>query len=287
LGILAWWLPDPARGSAEEHPVPSTRREGSTILAVLRIPTMWWIILSGALLNLCMYALGSFLTSLLMRYHRMTIVDANWISGVAYGFGGGLGMLAGGWLGDRLVKRRISGRMELAALAMLLATPCFWLALQQPQGAYMWFAACLLPACLCLYFYYSTVYATIQDIVEPTKRGTAMAVYFFVFYMVAAVGLYWFGWLSDHYKQQIIVPDETVRPLAIAHLGGSLVTPGIAGIPWGALVLSHKKELASQALGLHRAMYVIPIFTLVLTLVLWAGSRTVAKDYQRLHGPTI
>jgi predicted MFS family arabinose efflux permease len=281
LGILAFWLPEPERGSAEVQPVSTKRQKGSNILTVLRIPTMWWIILSGALLNLSMYALGSFLTSLLMRYHHMNIVEANWISGIAYGFGGGLGMLAGGWLGDRIAKRRVSGRMELAALAMLLATPGFWLALQQPEGAYWRFAACLLPACMCLYFYYSTVYATIQDIVVPTMRGTAMAVYFFVFYMVAAVGLYWFGWLSDHYKQQVLVGDESILYLACAHFSGCVESP-----PWEAQVLTHQKEVAAQAIGLHQAMYVIPVFTAVLTLVLWAGSRTVGKDYRRLHGET-
>src|SRR5262249_34861379 len=91
LGVLALWLPDPPRGAAEQHPVATSPRHGSAVLAVLRIPTMWWIIASGALLNLTMYALGSFLTSFLMRYHGLDIADANWISGVVYGFGGSLG----------------------------------------------------------------------------------------------------------------------------------------------------------------------------------------------------
>jgi MFS family permease len=251
LGMLAFWLPEPSRGSSEKHAVGSARREGSAILAILRIPTMWWIILSGALLNLNMYALGSFLTSFLMRYHRLEQVNANWISGVVYGFGGGFGMLLGGWLGDRVAGRRVNGRLLIATVGMIVAAPCFWLALQQSRGAYWAFAACMLPGCLCLYIYYSTVYSTIQDIVEPTMRGTAMAVYFFVFYLVAAVGLYGFGWLSDTFRRQ-----------------------------W---VEAGASELDARALGLHDAMYVIPCLTLVLILVLFAASRTVIADYQRLQ----
>src|SRR5215831_16579199 len=188
LGVLAFCLPEPPRGAAEVHRSAGPSR-GSAVLAVLRIPTMWWIILSGALLNLSMYALGSFLASLLMRYHGRNIAQANTIIALVYGFGGGLGMLASGWLCDRVVRRRVSGRLELATLAMVLGAPCLWLAVEQPPGNYLAFAAWLLPGCLCLYFYYSAVYATIQDVVPPSRRGTAMAVYFFVFYLVAAVGL--------------------------------------------------------------------------------------------------
>ncbi len=251
LGVLAWFLPEPPRGSSEQHQPGAARRPGWPILNVLRIPTMWWIIVSGTLLNLCMYALGSFLLSFLRRYHQLAVVEANWISGVIYGLGGGLGMLAGGWLGDRAARRGPQGRLQLAAVALLLATPCFWLALQQAAGHYLAFAACLLPGCVCLYVYYSTVYATIQDVVEPALRGTAMAVYFLVFYLGTFIGLNRFGWLSD-----------TLAARAAA-AGASAAD--------------------ARAIGLHQAMFTLPLLTLVLTGVLYAGSRTVVRDYRRLQ----
>jgi MFS family permease len=249
LGILALWLPEPVRGGAETRS-QSPALEGSAVLAILRIPTMWWIILSGALVNLSMYALGSFLTSLLMRFHGLNIAEANAYIGVIYGFGGGMGMLGGGWLCDRIVQKRISGRMELATLAMALATPCLLLAIGQPRGAHLAFSMWLFPGCLCLYFYYSAVYATIQDVVPARIRGTAMAVYFFVFYLVAAAGLDAFGWLSD-----------TLARRAAAD---------------GA------EPAEARALGLHGAMYVVPLLTLLLVPVLFAGSRTVRRDHERL-----
>ncbi len=251
LGLLAWFLPEPERGASEKHQTGTARRPGWSILNVLRIPTMWWIILSGTLVNLCMYALGSFLLSFLRRYHHLEIVEANWVSAVIYAGGGGLGMLAGGWLGDRAARRGPQGRLRLAALAMLLATPCFGLALQQAAGAYLAFAACLLPGCVCLYVYYSTVYATIQDVVEPALRGTAMAVYFLVFYLGTFIGLNRFGWLSD-----------TLAARAAA-AGASAVE--------------------ARAVGLHQAMYLLPLLTLVLVGVLYAGSRTAVRDARNLQ----
>ena len=236
--------PSPPRGGGRGFQPPQ-----SAVLAVLRIPTMRWIIVSGALLNLNMYALGAFLTSFVKRHHGLNVAQANLLIGPIYGFGGGLGMLGGGWLCDRLVKRRVSGRLELAALAMALAAPCLWLALQAPPGETRVFAVWLLPGCLGLYFYYSAVYATIQDVVEPRMRGMAMAVYFFVFYVFMVIGLFPFGWLSDHLAQQA--------------LDGGASADG------------------ARALGLHGAMQTVPLITLVLVGVLLAGSRTVAADHER------
>jgi MFS family permease len=254
LGVLALWLPDPVRGGADRH-AATAQRQGFALLAVLRIPTMWWIILSGALLNLNMYALGSFLTSFLRRYHGLDTVEANNVSGVVYGFGGGLGLLGGGWLCDRIVGKRVNGRLQLAALAMVVAAPCIWLALAQQRGDWLSCAAWLLPGCLCLYFYYAAVYATIQDIVAPAMRGTAMAVYFFVFYLVAAAGLFGFGWLSDYWARQALAEGFGSRDAA--------------------------------ALGLHGALYIVPWLTVALIVVLFAGSLTVTRDHQKLHGGSV
>ena len=138
---------------------------------------MRWLIVSGALHNFNMYALGAFLTPFLQRYHHLTIRQAGWVSGAAY-LCGGVGLFLGGWACDRLVRRRVAGRLELTALSSGAATACLVLALGQPPDSAGRFAAWLLPGCLFLYVYYSGVYATIQDVMEPALRGTAMAMYF-------------------------------------------------------------------------------------------------------------
>src|SRR5687767_15350096 len=47
-----------------------------------------WLILSGALHNFNMYALGSFLSPLLMRYHGAGLREAGLITMVVYGLSG-------------------------------------------------------------------------------------------------------------------------------------------------------------------------------------------------------
>ncbi|MEO8452420.1 MAG: MFS transporter [Gemmatimonadota bacterium] len=252
LGLLAFYLPEPVRGASDPGIVSTPKTQAGSIRAILKIPTMWWIIISGALFNLNMYAMGAFMTSLLIRYHGLDIDHANRFNSVIYGFGGGFGMLFGGWLGDRAARVRVNARMQVAAIALLAAAPLTWLALEQPRGDAWRFAALMLPGVFLLYHYYSAVYATIQDIVEPAIRGTAMSVYFFVFYLFTAFGLFAFGRLSD---------AMAARALA-----------------------SGAAAADSRALGLHGAMYVIPVVSVVLVLVLWAGSRTVLRDHARLHG---
>ena len=70
-----------SRGSGEQNASEAVR-------AVLAVPTMRWIIASGALLNLMMYALAAFVTSFLVRYHGLGLGPATRVSGAVYAVGG-------------------------------------------------------------------------------------------------------------------------------------------------------------------------------------------------------
>jgi MFS family permease len=216
---------------------------------------MWWIIASGALHNFNMYALGTFLASFLKRYHSISVERAGQMSGLVYGFGA-LGIFAAGWLGDRAFRRGVSGRLHVAWIGLAAALPCLLLALAAPPGEIWLCAVWLLPACMLLYAYYGTVYATIQDIIEPPLRGMAMAIYFCAMYFLGAVfGPVATGWLSDYCAR---------REAEAA--GSSTVT-----------------EL-HKAIGLHDAMYLVPVLNAALVVVLFAASRTVKADYLRSRG---
>ncbi|HYN84382.1 MAG TPA: MFS transporter, partial [Pyrinomonadaceae bacterium] len=109
LAVL--FIREPKRGASEAHAVGGRRREGSPYRLVLGTPTMLWIIISGALHNFNMYAIGSFLTPFLMRYHGEDIRSANLVSMVVYGLTGAPGLLLGGVIADAAARRRASGRM--------------------------------------------------------------------------------------------------------------------------------------------------------------------------------
>jgi MFS family permease len=257
LAALALFIADPVRGGADPH-APAAAGAlpfGAVLRRVLGLPTMWWIIASGALHNFNMYALGTFLASFLKRYHAVSVEVAGQLSGLVYGFGA-LGIFAAGWLGDRAFRRGVSGRLHVAWVGLAAAVPCLLLALDAPAGDVGRCAVWLLPACMLLYAYYGTVYATIQDIIEPSLRGSAMAIYFCAMYFLGAVlGPVATGWVSDRCARRAAAAD-----------GSPAVTE------W------HK------AVGLHDAMYLIPVLNAALVVVLFAASRTVKGDYLRQRG---
>jgi MFS family permease len=222
------------------EPVRGAKEAGqaASLREVLSRQAIWWIILSGALHNFGMYALTAFLPAFMMRYHGVSLRTAGFVSGVAIGIIGGCGMVSAGWLADRVFKGRPGNRLLVAGFAILLSAPAMYLALEQPRGAVQGFLLTLSVACFLLYSYYGVVYAAIQDIVEPALRGTTMAVYLFAMYVLgASLGPVGMGWLSDYYA------------------GGGAMTE------------------ASRALGLHRAMYAVPVIGLVLAVVLFRAAR--------------
>ena len=257
--IAVLFVSEPKRGASETHDIGSRKRAGSTYLNILKTPTMLWIIVSGAIFNFNAYAVAAFITPYLMRFHELDIQQANFISTIVYGVMGGAGLLIGGAIGDAVVKRRKNGRMLVGATAMMLSIPLVYFALQIPKGSTTAFLILMGTATALWYFYYSTVYSTIQDVTEPASRGTAMAVYFFAMYIFgASFGSYATGLLSDFF---------TKRAAEVA---------GVTDISQAALE-------PFRAEGLHSAMYVVPILGVLVTLVLYAASRTVSMDIERLQ----
>ena len=135
---------------------------------------------------------------------------------------------------------------------MLISAPCIYIGVTQPPEHEVRFMAWVGGGVMLMYVYYAGVYAAIQDVVEPGLRGTAMALYFFVMYVLGgAFGTYVLGWLSDTFALR-----------AMKAAGQSLVAGRIPE--------------QFRGVGLHQAMYVVPALCFALAIVLFAASRTVA-----------
>src|SRR5258708_1475628 len=117
-------LAQPVRGAAELHHEPIAK---SSMAAILKIPTMWWIIASGALLNFNMYAIGTFLPAFLSRIHGLTLARSGIATGVVFAVGGVAGGLLAGRLGDRVIHNRENGRLLVAAVLTGLGAPAAYL----------------------------------------------------------------------------------------------------------------------------------------------------------------
>ncbi len=243
-------LPEPIRGAAEIHPHTASHSRQSTV-DLLRIPTFCWIIASGALLNFNMYAIATFAPAFVIRVHHLSLAQAGVMVGFALGLGGVLGGLLSGAIGDRVALRRENGRLRAASMLAITGVPLAVAAILSPQVT-----ICI--ALLALFYavlntYYGLVYSSIQDVVSPTRRGSAMAVYFFAMYLCgAAFGPVLTGKLSDVLARR--AADAAGSPLV---------------------------SEAFRALGLQQAMLVMPVLSALLALVLYLASRTIIADIRR------
>ena len=154
--------------------------------------------------------------------------------------------------------RNNNGRMQMAALAALAAAPFSYFGVHQNHGG----LALALPLLTLTYgllnMYYGLVYASIHDIVAPALRGVSMAIYFVVMYIFGASwGTLIIGKLSDNFARH-----------AAALAGSAKVTE------------------VFRATGLQQAMLAIPVLSVALALVLWAGSRTIGRDIERQRAKT-
>ncbi len=247
---LLLMLREPVRGSAEKHVI--AQAGASSVRQVLRVPTFWWIALSGALVNFNLYSIGVFFPAFFGRIHHMNVARAGIMTGIVYAVGGTLGGSIAGIWGDRIVHRSRSGRMKIASIAALLAVPLSYFGIHQGYGSLALALPLLTVAYGLLNMYYGLVYASIQDIVPPALRGTSMSIYFLVMYLIGASwGTLIIGKMSDRFA------------LHAAHLAGV-----------------DKITEAFKAIGLQQALLAVPVLSLLLAGVLWTGSRTIARDIE-------
>lgn len=245
-----FFLREPQRGASEMHSVSLSR---ASMWSVLRIPTLWWIIASGALLNFNLYAFAMFMPAFLSRVHGLSLAGSNIATGILYLSGGVSGGIFAGYLGDSVARGRKKGRMLCAAAMSIVAIPFAFIGILEPAGSLIVAIVFLALTYASLTTYYGLVYSAIQDIVAPDQRGVTMALYFLAMYLCGgSFGPLLTGKLSDVLAQRA------------ARLAGS-----------GAMTE------AFRAIGLQQAMLIIPVLCVGLAIVLYMGSRTIQADMAR------
>jgi len=107
-----------------------------------------------------------------------------------------------------------------------------------------------------------------------------MALYFCAMYLLgASLGPVGTGLISDYFTFQKASAAGAVAPMAFGPLMSAELRSLVGeskGFPLAALE-------PFRADGLHTAMYVVPILAAILAVVLFAASRTVTKDVNRLQ----
>ena len=235
--------PEPQRESIAGGPL----RPEISPLSLMRNPALWWIAISGALVNFILYSFSTFVSALMTRFHGLSVGQAGLWSGIGSGVAGVLGAVLAGIWGDRIIRKSRTGRVRLAAGSALIAAPLALAGILVPAGRATAAIVCFMLAYGLWQMYYGLVYSAIHDVVPASLRGTAMAAYYLVMYLCGgAFGPLVTGRLSDHFARQ-----------------------AAGGMPLNE---------AAKAIGLHQAMYVIPLLSILLAGVLWVAATAMNRS---------
>jgi MFS family permease len=253
LAVFMFFIREPKRGAAESVRM-SEEKIHKPIRRVLSIPTFGWLVLAGLTFNFATYACNSFMVPMLQRYFLLPLQDAAVATGVIVGITGLVGLTAGGWIADKLHQRFANGRLMFAAVSMLIATVATGYALHAGRVEIGVFVGVFSLGWLFAYNFYTCVYTAIQDVVEPRLRATAMALFFAGLYLLGGgLGPVVVGLLSDHFAHS-----------AMAAAGATQMAE------------------AYKAVGLHDAMYLIPVALFMTLVFLFVASRCFSRDALRM-----
>ncbi|MEA1605312.1 spinster family MFS transporter [Pseudomonas spirodelae] len=254
LALFMFFIKEPTRGAAEQVKSLTTPVD-KPVRKVLAIRTFWWLVVAGLTFNFATYACNSFMVPMLQRYFLLPLEQAAMATGVIVGLTGLLGLTLGGWLADKIHQRWQTGRLLFAALSMLIAAVATGCALFAGRVEVAVFVALFSIGWLFSYNFYTCVYTAIQDVIEPRLRATAMALFFAGLYLLGGgLGPVAVGVLSDHYSQA-----------AMLAAGASEMNESF------------------KAVGLHNAMFLIPVALFMTMLALVQASRCFVSDAAQMQ----
>lgn len=200
VAVLVMMIREPERGHSDAAAVAATagpvasaetaasRRRGGMVGSVLRIRSMWGLMLAYAGYNFAAYAIGTFLTPVLQRYYGLALVPAAILSGVVIGVTGLIGLLIGGRLLDRAATRSAAARARISGITLAAAAVLSGIGLAAGQGALWQLVVFLGLGYLCGIVYLAASTPTISDIVPARQRSTAMGVAFAIALLLGGAG---------------------------------------------------------------------------------------------------
>ncbi|TXC73701.1 MFS transporter [Sphingorhabdus soli] len=208
---------------SQPTPNPSRRREGdiiSVFATLARKKSFWLLSLGAGSSSLCGYGLAFWLPSLMQRSFGLDLVATGQFIGGILLIGGVAGVLAGGWLGDRLGGGDRAMYARVPAIAFVIAVPLFAAAFLSSSPATA-FAFAVVPQALA-YIWLAPVITAIQHLVPAEQRATASASFLFINNAIGlGLGTLVLGALSD--AMTASYGAEALRYAMLAALGFYLI----------------------------------------------------------------
>jgi sugar phosphate permease len=181
LALALAFVPEPERGRFDS--LKETRERG-TVWGLARNPAFWTATLGMAMMTFALGGLQVWMPTFLSQSRGYSLASANETFGAIIVFDGIVASLAGGWLGDRLLRRYRSAYYSVSAVSMALGVPVMIVALFSKGPA-------MLPgiaiAAFLLLLNTAPLNAALINSVGAHIRATAIAVNIFIIHILGDV----------------------------------------------------------------------------------------------------
>ncbi len=187
--------PSPAVAPSSESRAPflaSTR-------ALLSIPTMRRLTLGYGMITFALGGMAFWMPRYLEVAKGLTLAQANYLLFGSVTVAGGLGTVAGGFLGDRLQRYTTQAPLWVSGLGVVLAWPMAALTIFAPQPII--YVPALVGAIFLLFLNPGVITAMIVSIAGPARRARAVALNIVIIHLVGDVpSPFLIGWVSDRWQ---------------------------------------------------------------------------------------
>lgn len=211
---------EPARGQLDTVKLDQTAKKPSfgQVLGVLwKKPSFWLLTLGASCSSMMGYGVFFWLPSFFARSFELNIIETGWLFGSVLFFGGTIGIILGGVMGDLMAKRGVSAYARVPAIAFALTTPLYIAGVMAPN-AIMAVALFMVPTALGLAWLGPTLSA-FQHLVPASMRTTASAIFLLINNLLGiGGGVYVLGELST-----LLTPTFGTEALRYSIVIGSLM----------------------------------------------------------------
>ena len=172
LGTMAFFMPEPQRG-AMDGPDAQTKLPFKVGLKGLAGNKAFWATTAGyTLMTFSIGGLGYWMPTYMVKERAMEDGQAGLAFGAVTAVAGLLGTMAGGWLGDKMDRRREGGGLLVSGVGLLLAAPFMYIAVNLESQAATF--AVIAVAQFLVFLNSGPINAAIVNCVQPAFRAFAM-----------------------------------------------------------------------------------------------------------------
>jgi len=198
MGLLLLAVPEPERGSQDTIAVT---RERSSFMGLFRNGAFWTCSLGMAMMTFAVGGLQVWMPTFLNRMRGIPLDVANFRFGGLTVVGGLAAAFAGGWIGDRMLKRSAGAYYLVSGIGMAVCLPFMILAITT-RGPLLY--ASILLAEFFILLNTAPLNAALVNSVSANIRSTAVAVNLFTIHLLGdAFSPTLIGWISDKTNLQL------------------------------------------------------------------------------------